>query len=72
MPYGGRIIFEMNVFDIICVVKDLHSWHSGLPFVFISGIVAATTPDATSVLCHVKAQTLFRPVEELEQEADMK
>jgi len=37
-----------------------------------NGIVTATAPDTASVLCHVKAQTLFRPVEELEKEADMK
>ena len=32
----------------------------------------ATAPDTAAVLCHVRAQTLFRPVEELELEADMK
>ena len=37
-----------------------------------SGIVNATTSDTASVLCHVRAQTLFRAVEDLEEEADMK
>eukprot|EP00794_Sanderia_malayensis_P011777 gene11777-12996_t len=34
--------------------------------------ISATSADSACVLCHVKAQTLFRPVQELEFEADMK
>eukprot|EP00795_Rhopilema_esculentum_P008053 gene8053-13967_t len=37
-----------------------------------NGIVSATSPNTACVLCHVRAQTLFRPVVELEAEADMK
>eukprot|EP00112_Aurelia_sp_Birch-Aquarium-sp1_P005498 Seg1624.4 transcript_id=Seg1624.4/GoldUCD/mRNA.D3Y31 product="ATP-dependent 6-phosphofructokinase liver type" protein_id=Seg1624.4/GoldUCD/D3Y31 len=37
-----------------------------------NGIVSTTAADTACVLCHVKAQTLFRPVQELEKETDMK
>ena len=40
--------------------------------IFLAGIVSTTAADTACVLCHVKAQTLFRPVEELEKETDIK